>query len=198
MEKWLHEARSCTPMRYYWIPEGILILKAQAQLLKILRDMADALLEGLGGDEPFGGLSLNRRLDSRQVNAVDSGAYCVNEIFASLPDFDLITLSSIVQTRLAMVSDHSQQLQTDPAYMRRYVNLMFEGQPSKGPETEAYAAVAMDIDFDIWTARHWSWIVQEIKDLNNIRSRYLDSIRPGEPLPHIYNKRLGSVEALLY
>jgi len=55
----------------------------------------------------------------------------------------------------------------------------------------------MDIDFDFWTARHWSWIVQEVNDLDQIRSRFRDCINPGEPLPQKYNKKLGSLEFLL-
>jgi hypothetical protein len=179
-------------------PRGVLILEAQAQLMKVLSGMTEALVNGLD-DDPVGGLSLNQRFDSKQLNAVDSAnaTYCINETFALSPNFDMATLSSIAQTRLHMAEDHVWELQTNPAYMRRYVNLNMEGELSNGPEAKAYGFVVMDIDFDLWTARHWNWIVQEVNDLDHIRSKFRDCINPGEPLPPAYNKKLGSLEILL-
>jgi hypothetical protein len=101
-------------------PRVVLIFEAQAQLMKVLRGMAEDLVDGLD-DDLIGGLSLNRRLDSKRLNAVNSGnvTYCVNETFALSPNFGMRALSSIAQTRLDMADDHSWHLQTDPAYMRR-------------------------------------------------------------------------------
>jgi hypothetical protein len=100
-------------------PRGVLILEAQAQLMKVLRGLSEVLVHGLD-DDPVGGLPLNQQFDFKQLNAVDSAkvTYCINETFALSPNFDIATLSSIAQTRLHMAEDHVWELQTNPAYVR--------------------------------------------------------------------------------
>ncbi|KAF8858232.1 hypothetical protein BDZ45DRAFT_786060 [Acephala macrosclerotiorum] len=134
------------------LPRGQLILEAQTYSMAVCRGLVEHLVEGLPRDvQPAPSIGMNLATHHAGVEQVSSYS---DEAFSVSPRFDLNKLSIICRTRLNMAGDHFSQLQTDPAYMRRYVQLTLESEYSSLPEKHAYVMCATDIDYDGWTSRH--------------------------------------------
>ncbi|KAE8446320.1 hypothetical protein EG329_012067 [Mollisiaceae sp. DMI_Dod_QoI] len=176
-------------------PRAQLILEAQAYLMKILRRLVEHLVEGLPNDAlcptPTGGLPVFHS------DTFEYTSSFINEAFSVSPGFDLDKLSTISRTRLNMAEDHFAQLQTDPNYMRRYVQLILQAEFSRLPEQYAYALSTGDLDHDAWTLRHWVWIDEAVEQLKVLRTAVIDQIYPGQALPRKYREKLVSLEALI-
>jgi hypothetical protein len=175
-----------------------LILEAQSQLLKVLREIVEVLVEGFPDDK----MTLKSSLVSTTTVQKRTGIFnftssSMSSPYTSCPIFDLGNLRAIAKTRLDMSVDHVWQLQTDPAYMCRYLQVFWEGEISKLPKDQAYAIATIDIDYDVWTTRHWSWIVSEMEELAALKTKFQDSIFPGHPLPLSYGRKLAALEILL-
>lgn len=55
----------------------------------------------------------------------------------------------------------------------------------------------IDIDYNTWTAGHWSWVNTEVEELAVLKSKFQGSIFPGQPLPPRYGRKLAALELLL-
>lgn len=112
--------------------------------------------------------------------------------------FDINNLVSIAQTRLDALGDHLWFLQTEPAYMRRYVKILMQGELYKVVKPEEAGIVVMDEPFvDVQSHWWWAWVKKEREHVKSVRDRFRDSIRLGERLPHQYDRALGALELLL-
>jgi hypothetical protein len=175
-------------------PRGQLILKAQSRLLSVLRGIVEVLIDGLPGEEEPTN-SINPSLLDLP-NAGENTAY-VDEAFSSCPTFDLEKLAEIGRERLESARDHLSHLQTDPAYMRRYVQLIQKSEYSKLPENFTFVMTVEDLDYEAWTIRHWTWISEEISELKQIQARFADQINRGQAVPPKYGNKLASFEVLI-
>lgn len=96
-----------------------------------------------------------------------------------------------------MAEDHLTQLQTDPAYMRRYVQLIMEAEFSRLPDAQSYSMCVTDIDYDAWAIRHWGWICEEVAELKTLRTGFSDFVNQGDALPRKYGERLAALEMVV-
>lgn len=174
-------------------PRGQLILKAQSRLLSILRGVVEVLIDGLPEDgESITSTNLNLLV---LPDNVENTVY-VDEAFSSYP-FDLKKLAEVSNGRLNSARDHLSHLQTDPAYMRRYVQLVQNSGYSELPEKVTFVMTAQDLDYEAWTIRHWTWVSEEISELMHLQSRFSDQINRGQTVPLKYSTKLASLEALI-
>jgi hypothetical protein len=181
-------------------PKARLILEAQAYLLGALRKITDKILEGVDLDKPATSekWKLMTTLGFRHANEVELWSPYTNQAFSGPPVFSIDSLISIVQTRVEAVSDHLWLLQTEQAYMRRYIRVLCQGEFYKTIKKEAAGdIVTTELFNDVSSYWRWSWIKSECGYVKSVHDRFRDSIRPGESLPPVYDRALGALELLL-
>jgi hypothetical protein len=122
----------------------------------------------------------------------------VDEAFSDSALFDLERLADISSSQLKSAKDHISLIQTDPAYMRRYVQLLQESGYSKLPDKVIFVMMTKDLDYETWSIRHWSWIAEEISELKQIQANLTDQIQPGRSLPPKYGNKLASFGTLIF
>jgi hypothetical protein len=110
-------------------PKARLILEAQAYLLRTLRKITDKVLEGVDLDEPATSEKWKQMttLGFRHTNEVELWSPYTNQAFSAPPVFSIENLIYITQTRVEALGDHLWFLQTEPAYMRRYIRVLCRG-----------------------------------------------------------------------
>lgn len=175
-------------------PRGQLILKAQRHLLSVLRGVVEVLVDGLPEDVEYTASTNPSLLALRSFG--DSTVH-VDEAFSNCFTFDLEKLAEIGNDHLKLARDHISHLQTDPAYMRRYVRLNQASAYSKLSDKLTFLMPAQDLDYEAWTIRHWAWISKEISELKQIQARSADQVNRGQPVPSKYGNKLASFEALI-
>lgn len=181
-------------------PRARLVLEAQADLMIGLRQIVDKILEGIDLDKP--GTSEKWRsvtsLGFKQTGTVELWSPYTNQAFTAPPFFDVNSLISIVQTRMEAASDHLWLLQTDPAYTRRYIRIVFQGEFSQVAKPYGGdSLVLLEIYRDIWAYWFWRWVGMELEHVKSVHDRFRDSVHPGERLPPQYDRALGALELLL-
>lgn len=181
-------------------PKARLILEAQAYLLSGLRRVVCKILEGVDLNQPGSSekWKLMTNLGFRHSNEVELWSPYTNQAFSAPPAFSIDKLLSIVQVRLEAQNDHLFFLQTEPAYMRRYIRVLCQGEFYKAIHKDAAGAILTTAIFkDVLSYWQWSWIKDECEHVKSVHSRFRDSIGPGQSLPPVYEKALGALELLV-
>lgn len=181
-------------------PKARLILEAQAYLFVALRKITDKVLEGVDLDKPVTSEKWKQMttLGFRHTNEVELWSPYTNQAFSAPPVFSIDNLICIAQTRVEALGDHLWFLQTEPAYMRRYIRILCQGEFYKVIKKEAAGnIVTTELFKDVQSYWHWSWIKNECENVKSVHDRFRDSIHPGETLPPVYDKALGALELLL-
>ncbi|MCJ1400200.1 hypothetical protein MMC11_003404 [Xylographa trunciseda] len=181
-------------------PKASLILEAQAYLMCALRKTVDKILEGVDLDKPATTekWKLMTKLAFRHTNEVELWSPYTNQAFSAPPVFSIDYLISIARTRLHAMGDHLWFLQTEPAYMRRYIRALCQGEFYKTMKKDAAGAIlTTELFDDVLTYWHWSWIESECIHVKSAHDRFRDSILPGAPLPRVYDSALGALELFL-
>ncbi|MCJ1294289.1 hypothetical protein MMC34_005847 [Xylographa carneopallida] len=181
-------------------PKARLILEAQAYLMNVLRKIVNKILEGVDIEKPAAAekWKIMTKFGFRHTNEVELWSPYTNQAFSAPPAFSIDNLISIAQTRLDAMGDHLWFLQTEPAYMRRYIRLLTQGEFHKTIKKEAASAILTTELFDnVMTYWHWTWIVSECIHVKTAHDRFCDSIHPGAPLPRLYDSALGALELLV-
>lgn len=126
-------------------PRALLVLEAQAYLMGILRKIVDKTLESADLSKPATSEKWKSviNLGFKQSGMVEFWSPYTNQAYSAPPVFDIDKLLSIVQTRLDAANDHLWFLQTEPAYMRRYIRILFQGELFKhaSPDEAAWLLV---------------------------------------------------------
>lgn len=181
-------------------PKACLILEGQAYLMGVLRKIVDKILEGVDLSKPATSekWKLMTKLGFRHTNEVELWSPYTNQAFSAPPVFSIDNLISIAQTRFDDLADHLWSLQTEPAYMRRYIRLLCQGEFYRTVGKDATGPLlTMQLFKDVATCWRWSWIKSECTYVKSVHDRFRDSIRPGECLPSLYDRALGALELLL-
>ncbi|KAF7892014.1 hypothetical protein EAF00_008316 [Botryotinia globosa] len=110
-------------------PKARLVLEAQAHLMGSLRRVIDGILQGIDENTPLAAEKWKSMvsLGFRHSNVVELWSPYTNQAFSSPPSFSLTNLITLAQTRLESTIDHLWLLQTEPAYMKRYIADMCHG-----------------------------------------------------------------------
>ncbi|KAL5330279.1 hypothetical protein ACEPPN_003805 [Leptodophora sp. 'Broadleaf-Isolate-01'] len=181
-------------------PKARLILEGQTYLLGVLRDIVDRLLDGVDMNKPGSSEKWQQmtRLGFRHSNELELWSPYTNQAFSSPPVFSIDNLISIAQTRLDAAGDHLWFLQTDPAYMRRHIKTICQGEFYRTIKKEAAGAVLTTAIFqDVISYWRWTWVKNECEHVKSARDRFRSNIYPGEALPVPYDRSLGALELLV-
>ncbi|PGH08865.1 hypothetical protein AJ80_07736 [Polytolypa hystricis UAMH7299] len=180
-------------------PKARLILEAQAYLLGILRKIVDRILNGIDLSKTTASEKWNEMTKAgfRQTDQVEAWSPYTNQPFSAPPVFSIDHLISIAQTRTDAMGDHLWLLQADPAYMRRYIRLICQGNCYKQLARDfAGALVSLQMWLDFITHREWVWFKSECEYVKSVSERVGNRVLPCGCLPEEYNKALGGLEYL--
>ncbi|TGO53076.1 hypothetical protein BCON_0130g00210 [Botryotinia convoluta] len=137
-------------------------------------------------------------LGFRHSNVVELWPPYTNQAFSSPPSFSLTNLISLAQTRLEATIDHLWLLQTEPAYMKRYIMDMCHGDAYESTKDMGPGwLVVPGITEAIKSCWKWGWVKNECERVKSIHDRFRDNIAQGEDLPSKYDKALGALGLLV-
>ncbi|THV55238.1 hypothetical protein BGAL_0011g00170 [Botrytis galanthina] len=181
-------------------PKARLVLEAQAHLMVSLRRVVDYILQGIDENTPLGAEKWKSMvsLGFRHSSVVELWSPFTNQAFSSPPLFSLTNLISLAQTRLEATIDHLWLLQTEPAYMKRYLVDICHGDAYElTKDVGAEWLVLQGITEAIMSCWRWGWIKNECEHVKSIHDRFRDNIAPGDDLPCRYDKALSALELLV-
>lgn len=98
--------------------------------------------------------------------------------------FSIDNLISIAQTRLDALADHLWLLQTEPAYIRRYIRLLCQVEFYRTVDKDAAGALLSTQLFnDMSTYWRWVWIKSEFMYVKGVHDRFRGSNFSGRMPP---------------
>lgn len=181
-------------------PRARLVLEAQAYLLGILRKVVDEILEevDLSKLATSGKWKLITSLGFKHPGEIEFWSPYANQAFSVPPVFNVGDLITVVQTRLNVLGDHLLFLETETAYMRRYIRVLLQEASYKVLKTdESGVWVSHELFMDILVYWWWNWVKIECEHVKSVHDRFRNRIHPGERLPPAYDRALGAPELLL-
>lgn len=112
-------------------PRAILVLEAQLKLSQFLRDIVEKLLIGSDTGETTSiftqTLDLGLKKATDNSSCVEFASVFINQPYSAPPIFNVNALLAISEAQVNLHGDHLWLLQTDPFFLRRYVNIVVEG-----------------------------------------------------------------------
>jgi hypothetical protein len=181
-------------------PRARLIIEAQACLLGFLRRVVDQILPSASPEQP---VSSSKWVKMTKMGFKKGGdlafwSQYTHQPFSAPPVFNIDTLLSQTKARLDAKGDHLWLLETEPTYMRRHMQLIFQDEIIKSSDRrEAYRMILGELCYDVEAYWFWQWVYDEFQNARTCSLRYRDHIHTGEALPRKYDKALGALELLL-
>lgn len=121
-----------------------------------------------------------------------------NQPFSAPPVFDVEWIITTAQLRFNASADHLAPLQTDPAYMRRYMRITLQGAAFKNvPTNVVFGTIDGEICYQIRSMYWWLCVIEEAQHVRHVRQRFRDQIYCGSALPRVYDRALASLELVL-
>ncbi|KLP05851.1 unnamed protein product [Fusarium fujikuroi] len=183
-------------------PRAILILEAQASLLKALCNIVDKILEGV---DPLQTPRAEKWHDLvnheafRETGAIEFWSPYTNQAFSRPPMFNCDYLVTLAKSRLEETGDHLWYLQCDSDYMRRHVKIWFAPEAiKKAPEQQRAMMLTQRIVLEIESHLWWRWIEMECNNVEAVCRRFSDSSERAMQLRALstaVEKFLGSIRA---
>ncbi|KAH6681775.1 hypothetical protein B0J14DRAFT_577134 [Halenospora varia] len=191
------EKRAAHAREIIGFPRARLVLEAQERLYRFLRKVVEQLVEGITLDNSDQNVVPEYQLEFKRSGHIDLWSTYINQPYSPPPTFDVDAMCAKALARLHTVSDHLWLLQTDPAYLRRTIQIAADNYPSDHPLEEIHKHTVSEIHHEIWM--HWSWdfIVEACQNVKDMRSRFRDNTQPGQTLPPKYEQVLQELELLL-
>ncbi|KAJ4354966.1 hypothetical protein N0V95_003375 [Ascochyta clinopodiicola] len=180
-------------------PRGRLILEAQATLLKFLRHVLERLLHDLHIGPP---VSLN--IQGLTINATfehnSAWSEHVFRPYIEPPKLDFDACIALAKARVDATDDRLWLLQTDPAFLKRYIRTIEQMQQIQNQSDRklGLAILSCQIDGEIDIHEFWLGTCSELEHVRDVYSRFRDSIVPGCPMPAVVDKALGALDRLLF
>ncbi|KAK4499654.1 hypothetical protein PRZ48_010172 [Zasmidium cellare] len=180
-------------------PRARLLLEAQAKLMQFLTKVFDLTLEGGDLDNPSSARWTAMCHEGFQASGdVSQWSSYRNQPFCAPPLLDIDAIVSAAKLRFDAAADHFALLQTDPAYMRRYIRIIMQGSAFKDiPKTDTFMTVDAHIGFEIKSLYWWLCVMEAAEHVRDVRRRFRDQIQRGSPLPRQYDRALASLELVL-
>ncbi|CAG8950578.1 hypothetical protein HYFRA_00002787 [Hymenoscyphus fraxineus] len=190
------DARAAHAEEIIGFPRARMVLEAQEILLKFLRKVVEQLVEGIKPDSDQPSLPLFR-VELKRSGRIDLWSTYVNQPFSPPPFFDINDMMEKAIARKNMVGDHLWLIQTDPAYLRRVIQIAAEGYPEGHPTEEVHDFAVAEIYYNVWCYWSWATIVEACVNVRTMQLKFRDFIYPGRPLPPKYEQVLQELELLL-
>ncbi|KAI9704318.1 MAG: hypothetical protein M1836_007179 [Candelina mexicana] len=192
-------------------PRAMLILEAQAELMKFLREIFS--LAVADADIPYADSELAKesmKTQSRWYQAVTAGIKAkheqqwipftetlINQPFLGPPVFDIDVLTDIAETRAANAQDRLWLLRTEPShffenatYIRDHISTL--------PETELYDIIANQLFQDpMLNALGWRWILTACQHVKVEYIKHRHHIGIGSNLPQQYGEAMSALQTIL-
>jgi hypothetical protein len=178
-------------------PKARLILEGQAHLMRTLRSIVENILEGVDTSKPvFSDKWINMTVAGfSHTNEVELWTAYTNPAFSAPPSFAIDNLVAIAQTRLEAEADHLRFLQASPAYMRRHVKTLMQGEYYKSMRSVQVGILITDeIFYSVRLYLEWEGVKLECKNVKQIYNRMRDSIHRGQILPRAFDRAMGALE----
>ena len=182
-------------------PRARLLLEAQALVMSFLRRIVSAVLESSKTKELSGNKKWRQFFHTGPRKSITRShwSHFATDAFSSPPTFDIDDLLTRAKARLHATGDHLELLQTEPAYMHRYVGKLGR-MPVIGQNKHSVIGSKMisdEILGDIETNHYWTYIHGELVHLHEMYRQHFHCISRGEPLPKEVDDALGATELLL-
>ncbi|ESZ96733.1 hypothetical protein SBOR_2877 [Sclerotinia borealis F-4128] len=181
-------------------PKARLVLEAQAYLMSSLRKIVHIILQGIDTNTSRAAEKWKSMISMgfRHSNVVELWSPYTNQAFSSPPLFSINNLISLARIRLEAAADHLWLLQTESAYMKRFIaNICHGGIYELIKNTSVSWWIVTEIIAAIASCWRWSWIKNECEHVKKIHDRFRDNIAQGENLPSKYDKAMGALELLV-
>ncbi len=118
--------------------------------------------------------------------------------FSPPPKFDIDAMLATIDARVADVADHLALLQTDAAYLRKYIRTSSQDAISKGGRwPDSMKMAESDILLDVLSLNWWLGIREEAQHVKEARQGVEHLLRRGAPLPSAYDETLTGLELVL-
>ena len=178
-------------------PFARLIFKAQHRISDFLREIVDLLLQNEIDKAPRGRDEWDDLVASafkQKKSYIGKSAYC-EQAFSAAPSFDAERIVKLFRPRLNAASDQLWQMQTDPIYARHIVDRMLllehlsRLNKREQQAKQSVAPLRSVIRTEIWVCLH-----AEAETLLKVQEIYGDRIRPGTPLPKLYEMAMDRLE----
>ncbi|CAG8956775.1 hypothetical protein HYFRA_00011164 [Hymenoscyphus fraxineus] len=179
-------------------PRAQLLLEAQSVLMETLVRIVDLTLEGANLDTPSSSKWLAACNEGFRASGdlVQWSTYS-NAPFSAPPLLDIEECITTAELRLNAVADHLALLQTDPAYTRRYIRSVQQGQAYRCMGDDSFQLVNAHISADVMNLYWWQCIKDEAEHVQQMQTRFKDQICRGSRLPPKYENALAAFELVL-
>ncbi|KAF2845574.1 hypothetical protein T440DRAFT_260676 [Plenodomus tracheiphilus IPT5] len=182
-------------------PRAQLILEAQSTLLSILRQALIQAVERFGPTQSEGKNELVNYLHDYRTTARDHTPWSsyIQQPFDAPPTLDFGALISEAQVRLDDINDHLWLLQTEPAYLRRYLGMLGQMTMVGLYKKKDWGSEMLVLELKVHAESAWFWqdVLAELNHVKGIYERFRDSVGAGTPMPAKLTKALGALGALL-
>ncbi|KAJ8060671.1 hypothetical protein OCU04_010979 [Sclerotinia nivalis] len=141
-------------------PRAILVLEGQALMMNTLKEIVESLLiqpESL--PQPDTSLSLSIR-----QSGTESSTYTAR--YATNPEFDMHELASVVKSMADLTRDHMYEMQTNPEYFLRYVQISIDS--TSGPDPDDM--MLRDVDADMRSDLLWYTLDSHVQQLARLHA----------------------------
>ena len=180
-------------------PRARLLLEAQSRLMGFLLRLFDLTLERANLDVPSSTKWQGTCKEGFRITSdVAQWSQYTNQPFSAPPLFDIEAIINAAELRLNAIGDHLAFIQTDPSYVRRYIQLVSQGDAYKQPSGPgAFAMIDSMICYEVTTLYWWYCAKEEAEHVRDVLRRYSDQIHCGSALPPEYGRALASLEDVL-
>ncbi|KAJ8129282.1 hypothetical protein O1611_g4349 [Lasiodiplodia mahajangana] len=182
-------------------PRAELLFEAQAYLMTTLRDIVRGVLNGVDETTPARTAKWSQLIDTcefRRTKELEIWSPYVFPAFSPPPTLDLRQLTSLANARLEANRDHLWQLQCNPAYVRRQMQLFLGTQANTDPGIISRTMLfANHIMREVFNYIMWRWVEIECKKVEEMQRRLRDTIYPGQTVRPEFNKAIRELELML-
>ena len=180
-------------------PRAKLVLEAQAELYSFLTKVVTITLEGADLTTTSSvKWSAMCQEGFRSTGEIVQWSSYSNAPFSSPPILDLDAIVDIAQLRFDAAADHLSLLQTEPAYMRRHLRMLLQGQFHKNSSRQdAFVMLDDMIACEVRSLSWWLCMKDAAESTRDVYKRYSNQIRRGSPLPREVDDALASLERKL-
>ncbi|KAI9794980.1 MAG: hypothetical protein M1835_006204 [Candelina submexicana] len=192
-------------------PRAMLILEAQAELMKFLREIfslavADAVISYADSELAKDSMKTQRRWyqaltaglkAKHEQQWIPFTKTLINQPFLSPPVFDIDVLIDIAESRAANAQDRLWLLRTEPSHFFENAKYIRD-RVSTVPETKLYDNIANQLFQDpMINALGWRWILTACQHVKVEYIKHRHHIGIGSNLPPQYGQAMSALETML-
>ena len=179
-------------------PRASLVLEAQANILRFLRNTVNEILQDADLGLVGGSLKWKEMVNTGFKKSKCSAYWSqfMYQPFSAPPRFDIHGLLATVKARMDGATDHLWLLQSDLSYMKRHLGLIRQNEIAKA-SNDPHPFLAVELNHNVRVAWFWQAVFDELSHIEKQYTQFESTIVPERPLPVSVDKMLGALELLL-